>query len=116
MSADSNTAFERQSRGPLHRRLAPGVPATGDVRRGDVLHQGGFVRRVLELAHVAVEIDCYVRLLGTPLWMSENSHCSCSRRSASASSSVTSSKATSSRGRNWPRRQKSAEITLTGFG
>ena len=57
MSADAHAAFERQSRRALHRGLVARMPAAGDVRRGDVLHQRGLVRRVLEFAHVAVEID-----------------------------------------------------------
>ena len=43
-------------------------------------------------------------------------HFSCSCSHVSACSMVTISKCTSSRGRNCPRRQKSAEITLAGLG
>src|SRR5579883_32464 len=55
--ANPHPARQREPRGPLHGALIARMAAAGDVGRGNVLHQRGFVRRVLELAHVAVEID-----------------------------------------------------------
>src|SRR5471030_3383958 len=107
MGADADTALDRQARGALHRGLIPGVAAAGDIGGRDVLHQGGFVLGVFQFAHVAVQIDDHIR---------EYSHRSWSRNSSTASSMAMHSNRTSSRGRNWPRRQKSAEITLAGLG
>src|ERR1019366_3275213 len=66
---------------------------------------------VIQFAHVAVQVDLYPAHVH-----SEYSHSSCSRSNPSAPSMVIRSKRTSSRGRNWPSRQKSAEITLAGLG
>src|ERR1035438_2949499 len=75
----------------------------------------------LYLHHVAVQVHvCQVRVYQVHVYQvhvhSEYSHSSWSRSNPSAPSMVTRSKRTSSRGRNWPSRQKAAEITLAGLG
>ncbi len=52
--ADADAASEREACGALHGGVVARVRAARNVGGGDVLHQGGFVRRVVELAHVAV--------------------------------------------------------------
>ena len=106
MRSDIHAALQRQPDRALHRTFVAGVAAAGDVGRCDVLHQARFERRVLQFSQVAIEIECH----------SEYNHRSVSRSRPSACSMVTDSKAVRSRGRNWPRRQKSAEITLAGLG
>jgi len=106
MRSDVHPALERQPNGAFHGAFIAGVAAASDVSGGDMLHQARFERRVIEFPQVAIEIECH----------REYNHSSTARRAASACSMVTESNAVRSRGRNWPRRQKSAEITLAGLG
>jgi len=55
--ADVHAPLQRQASGALHGGFVSGVAAAGDVGRGDLLHHRGFVLRIFELAHVAVEVD-----------------------------------------------------------
>ena len=107
MRAQPHAARQRQPRSSLHGTFISGVRTASDIGGRDVLHQGRFVRGIVELAQVAVQVHGYIK---------EYSHSSCVRNRTMAWSRVTSSKRTGSRGRNWPTRHRSAEITLAGLG
>src|ERR1039457_2477316 len=57
MGSYVHSPFQGQDGSPFHSSFVSGVSAAGDVGRGDVLHQRGFLLGVFEFAHVAVEID-----------------------------------------------------------
>src|SRR5439155_5998724 len=89
MRANAHSPLQRQPCSALHGSLIARVSAARDIRRGDELHERGFVRPILQLAHVAIEVDHDLTRA--------YSHCSCSRSNSSARSIVTLSKRTSSR-------------------
>ena len=57
--ADAYAALQREARGALHGLRVAGMPAAGDIGRGDVGHQRRLVRRVIQFAHVAVQVDLH---------------------------------------------------------
>jgi hypothetical protein len=57
--ADAYAALEGEARGALHGVRVAGMAAAGDICGGDVGHQRGFVRRVIQFAHVAVQVDVH---------------------------------------------------------
>ena len=59
MRADSYAALEGEARGALHGVRVAGMAAAGDIGGGDVGHQRRFVRRVIQFAHVAVQVDVH---------------------------------------------------------
>src|SRR5581483_7262194 len=57
MRSDANSVPDRKPRAPLHAFFLSGMAAAGDAGGGDVFHQSGFEREILELTHIAVQVN-----------------------------------------------------------
>ena len=115
MRSDRQLPAQRLLDGGRHGLHIARVSAAGDVDRSQKRHQGflrAIVNRFRRLPHIAIQVDGFHPRIES----SEASSFSCSINNARASSISTRSNRTSSRGRNWPTDEKSAEITFAITG